>query len=1149
MRKCENMKVDTLQKKIQILERGAAFGAGIYYNINLTKNLVPGKIYQVSGQKPYCINDSAGLPENASFSDITAYWGRKLSGEEKTAYEEFFDVSHMLEQFRNGKRHFIYSYWTETVLSKPLLAEQHIILYEDEENGDVLGISFFRNLTEQAEKTEELRTERLFLEVICKDYTTVHYAELKNDIAEPLKMELSANASQIARIQLRKKIGYTESVTNYCENYVAENGKKDFLRVMQREQLLKELSKTGRFVYRYESIPNKAGHRYFEVQVVRINEEHFDGNVIVAFRHIDDIITREQKYQWELEKTAYTDALTGIGNRTAFTKEIREFEHNVHAACVVADVNNLKVCNDRYGHHEGDNVIRDAAECIGKAFETSGVCYRIGGDEFCVLIRNGEKTQILDAIEQLEEFVKEKNKHRVMPMSIACGYALREDENESMEHLFNRSDEMMYDAKYRMKNEFPVYCEERIKNYLNVLNILSKSPDSYLYLWDIARDENWFFGDVSRDYALRDKGKPTNEMSEMEAIIYPADRKMLHDDLKLIAEGKKQIHDMNYRWVNRNGEAVWINCRGKVINDDRGNPFVMIGRVSDKVLRYLYHPLTKLFNKNKLLMDLSESILAKDSGYLMLVGIDNLGSINLKHGRSYGDNVIRQCAGILEKNVSLQNIWHVENNCFALYIDVTSEEEVRAVYHKLLAELSGICTISAGVGKNSRKMFGDETNLYACAEMTFEKAKGSGMRTIAFFSQEDLEKRIKTIRFLDEMQESVKNGCKGFYLCYQPQIKTGNYHLYGAEALLRYHSDTQGEVYPDEFIPLLEQSKLIRQVGLWVLETALMQCREWRKSMKDFHVSVNFSTVQLEEKDVGEKVLDILAKSGLPGEALTIELTESTQLQEAGYLSNIFQRWRETGIGLSIDDFGTGYASMSYLKELNVEEIKIDRLFVKGIEEATYNYRLISNMIEFAKTNAIRICCEGVEDVHELTVLEGLAPNLIQGYLFSKPCKTEEFESAFINQGTEAYRRYDEFVRKIYQYKDKMHVVYFDAKNILRETELGLWIIRINEREQYYEMHADETMEHIMSVDRKYTPQECYAFWHNRIVENYRDYVNKNVKRMMETDKVVELEYAWMHPELGEIRVRCSGRRVEDTDGMVTLEGYHRTVSNIERAL
>ena len=169
-----------------------------------------------------------------------------------------------------------------------------------------------------------------------------------------------------------------------------------------------------------------------------------------------------------------------------------------------------------------------------------------------------------------------------MPLSIACGYAVRESSEESMEHLFNRSDEMMYDVKYRMKKEFPVYSQERIKNYLNVLSILSKSTDSYLYLWDIARDENWFFGGIDRDFAIRENGKPMNKTSDMEAIIYPADRKMLLDDLKLIAEGKKQVHNMDYRWMNRNGEPVWISCRGTVINDDKGKPFVMIGMVSPK---------------------------------------------------------------------------------------------------------------------------------------------------------------------------------------------------------------------------------------------------------------------------------------------------------------------------------------------------------------------------------------------------------------------------------------------------------------------------------------------------------------------------------------------------------------------------------------
>lgn len=482
----------------------------------------------------------------------------------------------------------------------------------------------------QAENSMKLDIERRFFEVLCRDYTTVHYADLINDIAEPLKIAPDANASRLTQVKAHSKINYTQTINAYCENYVAENNKKEFLKVMQKEKLIDELSQKGRVVYRYESIPNMAGHRYFEVQVVSINEKNFDGSVIVAFHHIDDIVTLEQRYRWELEKIAYIDSLTGLENRAAFTKELTAYEQNGNAACVVADVNNLKLCNDRYGHLEGDKIISDAAECIYNAFNKLGKCYRIGGDEFCVLIPNAGQEEIFAALGKMEELVDEKNTQRVMPLSIACGYAVRESSEESMEHLFNRGDEMMYDVKYRMKKEFPVYSQERIKNYLNVLSILSKSTDSYLYLWDIARDENWFFGDVDTNFAIREKGKPMNKTADMEAIIYPEDKKMLHDDLQLIAEGKKQIHNMNYRWMNRKGEPVWISCRGTVINDDKGKPFVMIGMVSDKKLKYLYHPLTKLFNKNKMLLDLRESFLGKDRGYFMFVGIDNLANINLR---------------------------------------------------------------------------------------------------------------------------------------------------------------------------------------------------------------------------------------------------------------------------------------------------------------------------------------------------------------------------------------------------------------------------------------------------------------------------------------------------------------------------------------
>ncbi len=1140
------MNIQTLNKKIDLLENAIILGTGAYFEFNVTKNVIPGKIYENIGDEEICVNDKFNLPENAKYTDLVKCCCDVLPDEEKEGFMEFFNLDKMARAYKNGVNHLRYTYWTSNIFSKSLLAEQHIILYEDDETKDLLAFTYIMDLTEPEEHLKKLSEERAFLDVLCRDYTSVHYADLNTDVAEPLKVSLSANASEITRIKIRKKINYTENITNYCEKFVTEKYKAEFLKVLSCEYLLDKLSKTDRVVYRYESSPNKAGHCYFEVQAVALKPDDFDGTVIVAFRDVEDIVTVEQKHQRELEKIAYSDALTGLGNRAAFRKALIECDNYPNAACVVADVNNLKLCNDRYGHQEGDKIITDAADSINEAFGGTGRCYRIGGDEFCVLIKNGDIADITQCTVKLEELIKDKNKDRTMPLSMAYGYEIRENTDESIEQLFNRSDEIMYESKFKMKKQFPVYCEERIRNYLNVLSIISKSTESYLYLWDMTRDENWFFGKIDENYAIRPKGQLMNKMEDMVNIVYPDDREMLKNDLRQIAAGVKGTHDMIYRWVNRQGEIVWINCRGTVIYDDEGNPFVMIGRVSDKSLRYFYQPLTKLFNKNKMLKDLKDELMINNSGYFMFIGIDNFSNINLKYGRNYGDEIIKKCAAVFEKKVSLKNIWHVDINCFALYLDVGTEDDVHRIYDELLDELSDVCTLSAGVIQNNIEAFRDENNLYACAEITYEKAKNSEMKTIVFFSQKDLEKRIKELQFLEEMQESVKNGCNGFYLCYQPQIKTGSYDLYGAEALLRYRSEKYGEVYPDEFIPLLEQSKLINEVGLWVLENALLQCRKWRNFKKDFHISVNFSVVQFGDKNIADKVLNILSKTGLSGNALTIEVTESEKFNKINDLEDTFRRWREAGIELSIDDFGTGYASMGYLKQLNVNEIKIDKLFISGIEEATYNYRLVSNMIEFAKSNAIRICCEGVENMRELTVLEELAPNLIQGYLFSKPCVKDIFEKTFIDNAYNEYKEFQEFIQKIYKYKGKLNTVYFNARSILRETELGLWIIRINEKENYCEMHVDDTMERILAVDRKYTPQECYNFWYDRIDDKYYDYVENNLDKMINSDKLVQLQYPWSHPTLGEVIVRCSGKRVDDSDGMITLEGYHRIVDQSE---
>lgn len=855
---------------------------------------------------------------------------------------------------------------------------------------------------------------------------------------------------------------------------------------------------------------------------------------------------QEQDLRQALIKLAYTDVLTGMGNRVAFSEKMIEYNECESLICVVADINNLKLCNDRYGHIEGDKVIRDVAECIRQGFDDIGFVARIGGDEFCVLICKEDTETITKAIEDVQKLIEAKNKARVVPLSVSFGYAAREGLQESAEALFNRADAMMYDVKYRMKNEFPVYREELISNYLNVLKILQKSTDDYLFLWDIARDEFWYFDEIDREYEVHITGTPTVTAKEVERFVYAEDRQMIADDLQMVAAGIKAEHNLNYRWLNRKGEPVWINCRGRVIMDDKGKPFVMVGRVSDTLLRYLYNPMTKLFNKEKLFMDFSDNSIAE--GYLMLVCIDNMANINLERGRSYGNQVIKKTAYVLEHCDRVQNVWHVEGNCFALYMDVSEEAEAEKIYQQLLDELAEICTISAGAVPNDGRTFESAHDLYAGAELTLEKAKAIGPKTLSFFTEEDFEKKVQSMRLLDELRTSVKSGCKGFYLHYQPLVLSGNYQIYGAEALLRYHSEVFGAVYPDEFIPLLEQSKLIKEVGIWVLETALHQCREWRKWLPKMHINVNFSAVQLEDYNVAERVLKVLERTHMPGEALTIELTESIQLHKVQYLNEIFRLWKEAGIELSIDDFGTGYASMGYLKELDVAEIKIPKLFVEHIDEETYNYRLISNMIHFAKNNDIRICCEGVEEIKELAVLEELAPNLIQGYLFARPCAAELFERSFLDTNGNDYRQHTRHLDEIYQYKNEVNAVHFDVSDILRETDMGVWIIRLKE-DGHCEMYADETMERLLGVERKYTPRECYHFWFDRIQEGYKEYVTETIEYMMNVQKVVQLQYPWNHPKLGEVTVRCSGKRTADSDGMVTLKGYHRIADMIEERL
>ena len=195
------------------------------------------------------------------------------------------------------------------------------------------------------ERADELRKERMFLDVLCKDYTSVYYFDLNKDTLEILKLDSSANVAKMVENEFRQKFKYSENMKEYCNQYVLDVNKVEFLEVMSKKNIKEKLSKSERFVYQYQSNPNNVGHSYFEVQVVRIDKDQFDNTAILAFRHIDDIITAEQKHQQELENALQKEKLSN---------EILQAISKIYYAIFRIDLENdiyEEISSDKTIHH------------------------------------------------------------------------------------------------------------------------------------------------------------------------------------------------------------------------------------------------------------------------------------------------------------------------------------------------------------------------------------------------------------------------------------------------------------------------------------------------------------------------------------------------------------------------------------------------------------------------------------------------------------------------------------------------------------------------------------------------------------------------------------------------------------------------------
>lgn len=597
--------------------------------------------------------------------------------------------------------------------------------------------------------------------------------------------------------------------------------------------------------------------------------------------------------------------------------------------------------------------------------------------------------------------------------------------------------------------------EEELKIYRQTIQFLDESTDDYLYIYDFVNDRIYFTDKIFEKYGLLSSENGVS-LSDWNRIVYAKDAEQLEKNISAVAAGLSDSHDMEYRLIDKNGNTVWICCRGTVIREEEGKPVFLMGSISEQAMERKVDNLTGLWNYEKFMEDMGHN-LRENQGYLMVFGVDNFKNINVKNGRTFGNRLLKIIVTILEEKADgYTKLYRLDGDRFAVDFPWKKRAEVSAFYRALKKALDKYCTISAGVVDYNSDDREDSSTIYQYAENALDRAKREGKNKIVFFSFQDYQKNLEKIRFQDELRMAVSDQFKGFYLCYQPQINSSDFSIYGAEALLRYRSAERGMVSPVEFIPFLEQTGMICLVGEWVLRTALRQCVRWREQIPDFRMSVNISYVQLRQENITGTVLDILRETGLPGSALTLEVTESMQLQDYSYFNKIFYEWKRHGIKIAIDDFGTGYSSLSYLKSIDVDETKIDRCFVNRIYCNAYNYCLLRNIIELAHCAKIEVCCEGVETEEELLTLQELNPDMLQGFLFARPYTEEEFEKTYLDTESENYmkriRKENNLRRSGLGERKKPAETYWKDEiiNIVEEMDDVIYVSDAESHELYY---------------------------------------------------------------------------------------------------
>jgi diguanylate cyclase (GGDEF)-like protein/PAS domain S-box-containing protein len=473
-------------------------------------------------------------------------------------------------------------------------------------------------------------------------------------------------------------------------------------------------------------------------------------------------------------------------------------------------------------------------------------------------------------------------------------------------------------------------------------------------------------------------------------------------------------------WSRRkNGEVypIWLDTTA--VTDAEGQITHYVSVFSDITVRKeadeqihrlaFYDALTNLPNRSllrdRLQLALTNGARHKKQGAILFIDLDNFKILNDTRGHNIGDLLLIEVAKRLQDCVrSGDTVARLGGDEFVVMLEDLGEDAAVAaataqdVGEKILATMNRPFTLQGFEHHSSSSIgiglfCGEGTSmddLFKHADSAMYQAKTSGRNTIRFFDPAMQAELVIRAALTDDLRQAISR--QQLQLFYQVQVNLQG--AIGAEALLRWQHPERGLVSPIQFIPIAEETGLIVPIGIWVLQKACAQLKAWQNNplTRHLHLAVNVSARQFRQADFAEQVLNVLKQNGIDPLSLKLELTESLILENIGNTIEKMQTLRAIGIRFSMDDFGTGQSSLTYLKSLPLEQIKIDQSFVCDITTDPGNATIVQTIIGMAGNLGLDVIAEGVETEQQRTFLERHGCHAYQGYLFGKPMPIDAFE-------------------------------------------------------------------------------------------------------------------------------------------------------------